>query len=717
MTRHMIFLSFLMMLSGLAALSLEMVWLRRLSLQIGSAGLSATITLAIYMGGLGLGAIWGSKHRWRHSSRGYGLLEIFVAGWALSFPWLLHFMSPMFIADEVFTAFFLCCPLLLPPAVAHGASLPALVCVIKDAKNTAWLYAINTSGAVIGVLCSSFFLMPWIGVRGSELFAASCCAFAGGCALWLPPPEANIEKEAPQSNIPLFALLCACTAGGASMALEIVWSRLGALLIGGSVYAFAIVLAVFLTGIALGAAQGRRMSTETIPTALAGVGILAVVGCFAWRWLPHGLALSWDWFGDGSLLPTGALLLALAMAGAPVASGMVFSLCLQLGEGSSSSTAGKLLAANTVGGVIGVLLTGTVLMPNIGIVNTTVVIACLCVSLAVLLPKQSLKMRLVMGFGLVLLIGTIPPWNVAIYSTGLYNRIGEFVDLSPRAVERFAHGGWTPRYYKDGQSASVAVGQSNKTGNLWLSINGKVDASTGDDMPTQILSGQLPLQIHSKERDAKTMVVGLASGVTANEAQKNGAHPLTVVEMEPAVVEASHWFESVNDRIFDHSDVTIRIADARAILSLESTVYDVIISEPSNPWITGVSNLFTVEYWQLGRKRLSQDGVFCQWVQLYALPPEAFRSLIASYLSVFPNTWLFETIPGSDALLISANRLPAELPLEPTLNPAQLKKIASQAKLNTDDRPWIEFEAPKWLNRSTGKDNRLIINRAKTVHQ
>ena len=182
------------------------------------------------------------------------------------------------------------------------------------------------------------------------------------------------------------------------------------------------------------------------------------------------------------------------------------------------------------------------------------------------------------------------------------------------------------------------MGQSKRTQNLWLSINGKVDASTGDDMPTQILSGQLPLQIHPSSDTKRTLVIGLASGVTANEAYKSGGKPLTIVELEPAIVEAATYFRSVNESIFEKPDVEIRVADARAILARENTMYDVIVSEPSNPWITGVSNLFTVEYWKLGRKRLSSNGVFCQWVQLYALPPDAFRSLIASYLQVFPNT-------------------------------------------------------------------------------
>ena len=150
--------------------------------------------------------------------------------------------------------------------------------------------------------------------------------------------------------------------------------------------------------------------------------------------------------------------------------------------------------------------------------------------------------------------------------------------------------------------------------------------------------------------------------------------------LEPAIVEASTYFHSVNESIFEKPNVEIRVADARAILARENTMYDVIVSEPSNPWITGVSNLFTVEYWKLGRKRLSNNGIFCQWVQLYALPP-AFRSLIASYLQVFPNTWLFETIPGSDALLISAPKIPSKIPLEPTLGPNELEKLSTRGKI------------------------------------
>ena len=184
---------------------------------------------------------------------------------------------------------------------------------------------------------------------------------------------------------------------------------------------------------------------------------------------------------------------------------------------------------------------------------------------------------------------------------------------------------------------------------------------------------------------------------------------LTVVELEPAVVEASRFFDHVNGSVLDDPRVTLIEGDARAHLMRPGPDYAVIISEPSNPWITGVSNLFTLQYWQIARSRLRPDGVFCQWVQLYALPPRALRSLVRTFLEVFPQAWLFETIPGADALLISAPSLPSELPLAPSLGPDQLRQLAGRAPINTDDMPWIEFEAPRWLNRPTGALNRELL--------
>ena len=436
------------------------------------------------------------------------------------------------------------------------------------------------------------------------------------------------------------------------------------------------------------------------------------------------MAAAWSLVGQGSLLPGGVVLLALAMAGAPAASGAVFSGSLVLAGGDSATAAGRVLAANTVGGVLGSALAGLVLLPWLGIQGVVGATALLAVLTGLTLPLRGVELRrawrprLAIFAAAAIAVLVSPRWDAPMYSVGLYHRVSEFVDLSPRAVDAFAHEGWQLRFYADGHSATVAVGQSDSTGNIWLSINGKVDASTGADMATQQTSGWLPVRIAEAARGVPVehaVVVGLASGVTASEALEAGAARVTVIELEPEVVRAARFFEGVNRGLLDDPRATVVRADARAWLARDGPRYPVIVSEPSNPWITGVSNLFTREYWQLARRRLEPDGVFCQWVQLYSLPPEALRSLVATFVQVFPQAWLFETIPGADALLVAAPSLPAGLEIEPLLGPEQLRRFAQGAPLNTDDRPWVELEAPRWLHRPTAAMNRELLLEAAQV--
>ena len=179
------------------------------------------------------------------------------------------------------------------------------------------------------------------------------------------------------------------------------------------------------------------------------------------------------------------------------------------------------------------------------------------------------------------------------------------------------------------------------------------------------------------------------------------------------MVSAARAFSKANHDLLDDPRVDVQVVDARAWLASQPRRYPVIISEPSNPWLTGVSNLFTREYWLLTRARLDDHGVFCQWVQLYALPPEAFRGLVRTFLSVYPNAWLFESIPGADALLIAAPSLPDDLSMQPTLGPEGLMRLASMGPLVTDNHPWVEFSAPFWLHRATGTTNQQLIEAAK----
>lgn len=420
--------------------------------------------------------------------------------------------------------------------------------------------------------------------------------------------------------------------------------------------------------------------------------------------------------GADALLPAGAVLLGLSMGAVPLASGAVFSGALERAGGSPAGAAGRVLLANTLGGVVGALGAGLVALPRLGVQGLAQGLGVLCGVAALALGGGGWWRRAAPLTLALALSALAPAWDAPLYAAGLVHWLDRFADLSPRSVARFAHEGWRLRYYRDGVTATVAVGEGDG-GVRWLSVNGKMDASTGADMPTQVMSGRLPVLIAAQGSPAPELaglVVGLASGVTAGAAMEAGAGRLDVVEIEPAVVEAARWFEPENHFVLNNSNVSIYEDDARAWLRRADGTrrYDFIVSEPSNPWITGVSNLFTAEYWALARSRLAADGVMCQWMQLYALPPEALRGLIRTYLTQFPSTWLFETIPGADALLISAPALPEGLPLAPTLGPEGLALLAGRAPMNTDDQPWVEFEAPKWLLRSTGAMNQALIAEA-----
>jgi spermidine synthase len=713
-------------MSGAAALCCEVVWMRRLALATGSTGVATTLTLSLYMAGLGLGGVWGGRRGWPRPPRGYGLLELGLAAWALAFPFLLAALYPLVLSGPAWLPW-LCSSLLLPPGFLAGATLPAIAAGLARHRDVGLLYAVNTAGAVVGVLAGPLLLFPALGLRGTELAAAGLSFGVGLLALGLARspsagPEPEPEDAISEPAAPRAALLAAAVAGFVAMALELVWTRLAALLVGGSVHAMAAVLAVFLAAVALGAWLGRRWSgVQAVRGGLVCLGLLALAGAWTYAGLPYGVVALWSLAGEGFQLPGGVLLLALAMAGAPAASGVVFTGALVLAGGGTGQAAGRVLAANTVGGVLGSALAGLVLLPWLGIQGVVSGCALLAVLLGLSLPlgarspRATWRPRAALGglaLGAVLLA---PRWDAALYAVGLYHEVSVFVDLSPRAVDEYAHEGWRLLSYADGRSATVAVGQSDYSGNIWLSINGKVDASTGTDMATQQTSGWLPVKVARAARGEPVehaVVVGLASGVTAWETLAAGAQAVTVIELEPEVVRAARHFEVVNHGLLDDPRATVVAADARAWLGRAGPRYPVIISEPSNPWITGVSNLFTLEYWLLTRERLAPDGVFCQWVQLYSLPPEALRSLVATFLEVYPQAWLFETIPGADALLVAAPSLPEGLGIEPLLGPEQLRRFAEGARLNTDDRPWVELEAPRWLHRPTAEMNEALLREA-----
>ncbi len=706
----------LLLASGAVGLAYEMVWLRRLGLVLGGSAVAASVTVAAFMGGLGLGAALAGRRAVRRPWRTYALLEASAAGWAIAFPIGYGLLQHLAVAQPSLR-WPVAAALVGLPAVALGATWPALAAREPAPVAGRW-YAANTTGAVLGVLGSTFVMLPLLGVRGTEL-AAACVGLAASGVAWTAATDSTSRGVAPVAPVsaPWPLLTIAAATGTAALGLELVWMRLAAVAFGATVQTLGGVLAAFLGATAIGAALGTRTPDASLHRdlglALSATGVLALTGALSWSGLPYGLMLAWQAVGAKGMLPASVALATLAMAGAPIASGAAFTLAIRHLGASAGAAAGRLYAANTLGSIAGALLGGLVAIPALEMAGATAAFAGLAVTAGALWLLHAGHRRWAVSAPAVAVVLALvqPRWDAKLYAVGVHLRISDFADPTLKAVRTFADEGWELLYYDQGATGAVAVGRSTRTGNVWLSVNGKVDASTGGDMPTQQMSGAIPVAIARDPRDV--VVVGLASGVTVGTALEEGrVTSMTVLELEPSVVPASHFFDHVNGRPLDDPRTELVIDDARAWLARQDRTFDVIISEPSNPWITGVSNLFTLEYWALGRQRLSEGGVFAQWVQLYGMGPDEVRGLLRTFQHVFGDVWVFETIEGTDLLVVGGrglDRLPGNLPLPPRLDPEAVRCLAGTGWLNTDDRPIVEWRAPAFLHYSTTEANERLL--------
>lgn len=685
--------------SGCVALAYETVWMRRVALLVGSSAWASALTVGAFMSGLALGALWVRRVE-RPPGQIWCAAEVMAAVWALSGP-LVHAVAWSAVVRG--WGWWAAACLVAIPAVPLGATWPAIARAF-DARGAGVMYAANTAGAVVGVLVAGLVLLPTLGMRGTELVTA----FAGLTLAWgvvsLEGPTDAAEGGVPATWT---SLMTVAIAGAVSLGLEVVWFRLAAVAFGGTVQVHGVVLATFLAMVALGAAMGRSWPHKpSLGSGLMLLGMSAVLGSRLWGELPFAVAHLYDLGGRAALLPGKAALAVALMGGAPIASGWLFTAAVRIEGDRLREAAGQLYAANTLAGIVGAWGVSLVLLPLLQPAGTVSAMVLLCA-----LGAWANGSRLA-AVVCAISASVTPAWDGKLHAVGVHLRVHEFVDITADAVRRFADEGWDLIFYEHGRTGAVAVGRSTVTGNVWMSIDGKVDASTGDDMPTQILSGDLPVRI---AQDAEqVLVVGLASGVTVGAVLE---HPdvqrVVVLELEDAVVRGSHFFDHANGRPLEDPRTELVVDDARSWMTRTDEQFDVIISEPSNPWISGVSNLFTREYWQLTQRRLKPGGVMCQWVQLYGLSPASFKALVRTYSSVYEDVWLFETIPGSDALLIgSVPSVPSDLPLAPTLGPPQVRRLGGIGWLNTDDLPRVEWDAPRWLHHPTGTLNRQLIEEA-----
>jgi spermidine synthase len=790
-------------LSGATGLIYEVLWARMLGLVFGATTLAVSTVLAAFMGGLALGS--GLAGRWgaaiKRPVRAYGLVEIGIALYALAVPFLFtlvdnlyaviwqHF-HPGFFSFSLWR-FLLSCLMLLVPTTLMGATLPLLSAALLRSAETSstsvtsvtGLYTRNLAGAISGSLVAGFLLLPALGIRATIYIAAFINIVIGVASILADRRMQTESREAtsagaeePQSaeaglaakiDDSRFWMFCALVSGFVTLSTQVAWTRLLAMIIGSSTYAFSIVVALFLLGLSGGSyVIARRNSSARLReivlrvellTALSVLLSLAAANKIPGLLVYFGLRLHISsWAG---LLTLQVFSVALLIFLPAFLMGMVMPLVLvwaeTKGKDQSVQLVGRSYAVNTLGAIAGAFVAGFVLVPKLSTRFTILFAAVLCliVAGAAYQPKVDARDRelhravatSLMLTLIVLVFLVAPRMNRADLSIGAYDSLIRVLSKSrgtvdDETIQRLGPETHELLMYEEGPTSTVSV---RKDWNITsMAINGRSNASDSEDMATQIMLGQMPLLLAPRLRNA--LVVGYATGVTAGAILQSPLESVECVELEPATINGSRFFEHVNNHPLSDPRLHLIIDDARTYLRVNPARYDMIVSEPSHPWVPGVANLFTREFFQLGRARLNDDGVFVQWLQIYQLSTDSLRSVLATFHETFPYVLVFRVQgawKGKDLLLVGSktpldiekladrirerigdSRIAAELARaniksDPDVRAWYVcdeKKLApavSGAVINTDDNMHIETTAPREAFRPLLETNAAWIEK------
>ena len=731
--------SILFFLSGATGLVYELLWVRVLYQSFGSTIQSVTTVVAAYMGGLGLGA-WLFGRITDRSPRPavlYGKLEIAIGVFGIISPLVLGLAHWIYLgtagalalgsAASVALRFGLAALVLLIPTTLMGGTLPVLTrALMGDDRgllkpSLGRLYGLNTLGAMIGTALAGFVLIELVGVRASLWTTAAINLAIGAAAIVLGREQSLADPRrkpgegqglpTPRDHLHNLALILLALTAFASLLDEIAWTRVLIMVVGGSTYAFTLILLVFLLGIGLGSIIVARRSAPRLDTAVNAALAQGITGI--------GAALLFVFFGFlpsyiiavfqiADLSAAARLFLMGVAVGAVVlipaiGMGMTFPLLTDLTareREARGADVGAAYALNTLGSILGAVLTGFVLIVALGTQTTLrlglIVNGIAALALAVLASRgiaegsaedRRIRARVLTagGLGTVALLAAVaaPGWSTRLIDLGptIYAR----QPMDQAARRRFLeHRGVRQLAFREGPNATVSVWEG-ETGRS-LRVNGKVDASDRGDMDTQIMIGLAPIIAHPGATSA--FLIGQGTGVTTRVlASVPGMTRVKVVEIEPAVLAMDSLFHAVNDRVLSHPNVHVVVDDARSALQLDRERYDVIVSEPSNPWIAGIATLYTPEFFRIAKARLADDGVFCQWIQLYQLPLPIVAGIVRSLHQVFPhvNVWFGGT---ADLVVLASSR---PITYDRTWL-AQL--IGPGGQLQALSREWLSIDAP-----------------------
>lgn len=780
-------ISSLFFLSGSAGLIYEVVWAKHLSLFLGNTTQAHTIVLATYMGGLALGYFLFGKIADRAGSglKLYGWMEIVIGVFGLLFVPFLGWLGPAYIAlvsrfgfDSLFAVtlkFILPILLLLVPTALMGGTLPVLSRVVvrslgKIRREVGRLYFVNSVGAVVGSLVASFVLIPRFGLNLSIIAACILNLIVGFTALairsWEKSPKERgasrpITDDAPSGVYTPWqiriAIIGVALSGGAALIYEIAWIRLLSLVLGSSTYSFSIMLAAFITGIALGSfVVSRRWISRYDPFLLFAFAELAIalsiiITLPLYERLPFYFAVLANifvrvpetfWLYELTqfsvcfflmLLPT--LFLGMTL---PLVSQVTAPSLKKLGE-----NVGNVFAANTVGTLVGAITAGLILLPLFGLKRVIEIGVLINIIVSVVAfwvgPLRLQKRGLILGTSLALLflyLHLFSSWDKNILSSGSFRMRGFYGGMSYKDFKKQVDE--EILYYKDGVNGTVAVTR-RKDNAIILRVNGKPDASTGGDLGTQILLGHIPLLL--KPEAHNVLVIGLGSGITAGSVLRHPIEKLDLVEISSEVVEGNRFFAAHNYEALKDPRLKLTLEDAKTYLKVTQQHYDVIISEPSNPWIAGIGSLFSMEFYHDVRKRLQPGGLMVQWIHAYEMTDETLKLVLRTFTRSFEHVTLWSTMTGD--LLLVGSRIPVSVDFKksltrfnypkvnedlrrlgieslPTILSLQVasdigvRRAAGKGRVNEDLFPILEYEAPKAF--FLGRESRFLISHDERLH-
>ena len=681
-------------ISGFAGLIYESIWTQYLGLFLGHAAYAQSFVLMLFMGGMAIGA-WLVSRRSAQIARPlavYAAVELAIGILGMAFDPIYH-AATGFAYTQLFplvgdgvaldvTRYAISILLIGAQCIALGATFPLMsagylrVDPAAGGRVLAGLYFSNSFGAALGALVATFVLLPAVGLPGTVMTGGLLSVLVA-LAVWplgkkhsTPIDRADAKRVA--SPTPWLILGAAAITGATSFVYEITWIRMLAQVLGSTLHAFELMLAAFIGGIAFGGLWLRRRADTWIDAVAAAgwaqvlMGIAALASLFVYarsfEWVAH-LLQGLGHTSTGYVLynvATGAISMAVMFPAAFFAGMTLPLLTLVLLRRSYGEQAiGRVYAANTLGAIVGVLLTMHVLMPLLGVRIALWLAALGDMVLGVVLLLHAdvvVRRRVVAATAISLAVGACAFLFTRVDPLMLASSVYRFGAVRlPEGTQMLSYG--------DGKTASVAFYQGpGEDQTRAIATNGKVDASIGTapkakptaDEYTMTLAGALPLAI--AKRPENVAVIGFGSGMTVNTVLgSKRVGRVDVVEIEPFMVAAARGFGSRVARAYEDPRAHIVIDDAKAFLAGTSRKYDVIISEPSNPWVSGVAALFSDEFYDFVPQHLTDDGVYVQWLQLYEITPDLVGSVLKALLPHFSDVRAYLPNDG-DMLLVASSK-------------------------------------------------------------